>query len=100
MTGQDLTWAHVLEPYAPLFSRAFAERWGTERWKPDDTDRKAAAKLHIELNSRISTQRLGYLDGVEKSALESLFHLFQRTRDIGDEFPLARHFDALAWDVL
>src|SRR5206468_1414275 len=53
-----------------------------------------------ELTSRITTQRLGYLDGVEKTALESLYALFQSTREIADECPSSRHFEALAWDVL
>ena len=99
-----MNWAEFLGPYqagdTPLLSKAFVTRWGGERWEPKDVDRKAAGKLHVEVASRISTQRLGYLDGVEKSALDSVYALFQRTRDIGDEFPESRHFDALAWDVL
>ena len=99
-----MNWAEFLGPYqagdTPLLSEAFVTRWGGERWEPQDGDRKAAGKLHMEVASRISTQRLGYLDGVEKSALDSVYALFQRTRDIGDEFPESRHFDALAWDVL
>ena len=99
-----MSWAEFLGPYqagdTPLLSKAFVTRWGGERWEPEDADRKAAGKLHVEVASRISTQRLGYLDGVEKSALDSVYALFQRTRDIGDEFPESRHFDALAWDVL
>jgi len=75
-------------------------RWGNEPWNPSDDDRKAAGKLHIQIASRITTQRLGYLDGVEKTALESVFVLFQRLRDIGDALPECRHFDAIAWDVL
>src|SRR5690242_3103807 len=99
-----MNWADFLAAYqaggAPLFSEAFAARWGGEPWEPKDSDRRAAAKLHTEMVSRISTQRLGYLDGVEQSALKSIYDLFQRTRDIADEFPDTRHFGAVAWEVL
>ena len=33
-------------------------------------------------------------------ALTSVFTLFQTTRDIAHAHPGARHFDAIAWDVL
>jgi hypothetical protein len=99
-----MTWADFLHQHRggriPLFSEAFTRRWADERWAPNDDDRKAAGKLHIQLTSRITTQRLGYLDGVEKTALESVHALFESTRKITDQFPTCRHFDALAWDVL
>jgi hypothetical protein len=103
--GTDLTtWGDFLKDYqsdrVSLFSESFLRRWAHEPWEPNDDDRKAAGKLHIQLTSRISTQRLGYLEGVEKTALESLYALFQSTRDITDEFPACRHFEALSWDVL
>ncbi|MEY2558639.1 MAG: hypothetical protein QOE34_2064 [Verrucomicrobiota bacterium] len=100
----SLTWAEFLEPYQagdpPLLSGAFSNRWGGASWEPNEGDRNAAAKLHTQLASRITTQRLGYLDGVEKTALDSVYSLFEKTRKIGDEYPAARHFDAIAWDVL
>jgi hypothetical protein len=99
-----LTWAEFLDPYSHgrvvLFREAFLRRWANEPWQPNDGDREAASKLHTQLTSRITTQRLGYLEGVEKTALESLYALFQKTRDIADEFPDGRHFEALAWDML
>lgn len=97
------TWRRFLDPYLtpePLVSGAFLERWGDERWSPTDDDSKAAGKLHTQIVSRIASQRLAYLDGVEKSALDSVYALFQKTRDIVDEYPACRHFDAIAWDVL
>src|SRR5260221_338241 len=83
-----------------LFTAAFLKRWGKEEWKPSLDDRKAAAMLHTQIASRIATQQLGYLDGVEKVALDSVFALFKATRDINDRLPDARHFDAVAWDIL
>jgi Patatin-like phospholipase len=99
-----MIWAEFLNEYqaatVPLFSESLLRNWGNEPWAPNDDDRKAAGKLHTQLTSRIATQRLGYLEGEEQTALESLYALFQTTRDIVDEFPSCRHFDALAWDVL
>src|SRR5438876_1871009 len=99
-----MKWEQVLAPYwdasAELFSVSFIERWGKEEWKPSPDDKTAAAMLHTQINSRITTQRLGYLDGVEKAALDSVYALFKTTRDINDRFPSARHFDAVAWEVL
>lgn len=97
-------WYRVLAPYrtdgGALFGGEFIARWGAQTWAPCDEDRKAAAKLHMEINSRITSQRLSYRDGVEQTALDSVYALFQRTRDICTQHPLARHFDALAWHVL
>jgi Patatin-like phospholipase len=98
------TWGDFLKDYqagrVSLFSETFLRRWALELWEPSDDDRKAASKLHIQLTSRITTQRLGYLEGVERTALESLYGLFQETRNICDEFSNCRHFEALAWEVL
>jgi hypothetical protein len=98
------TWKDFLEPYQPaggkLFSVEFMRRWGSERWEPNEEDRNAAAQLHTQITSRITTQRLGYLDGVEVTALTSVYTLFQATRDIARAHPGARHFEAIAWDVL
>jgi Patatin-like phospholipase len=99
-----MNWEQALAPYVEdspkLFSASFLERWGKQDWQPSSDDKTAAAMLHTQINSRITTQRLGYLDGVEKTALDSVYALFQATRDINDRFPAARHFDALAWEVL
>jgi len=99
-----MTWNEFLQRYQAdgraLLSNAFMQRWGGEPWEPSQDDRTAAAKLHTQIASRITTQRLGYLDGVEKSALDSVYALFQKTRDIADQHPDCRHFDAIAWEVL
>lgn len=99
-----MTWNDYLKNYASatgeLFDGPFLDRWGQQKWEPTDHDRKAAARLHIQIVSRITTQRLGYLDGVEKTALDSVYALFERTRTISDEQPDARLFQTVAWHVL
>jgi hypothetical protein len=83
-----------------LLTPPFIQRWANEPWNPEDGDRSAAALMHTQIVSRIATQELGYQDGSEQAALESLFTLFGKTRDICDRFPPCRHFEALAWEVL
>jgi hypothetical protein len=99
-----MNWREFLTPYQTagreLFSDSFLLRWGSKRWKPTDDDRKAAALLHIQIVSRITTQPLGYLEGVEQTALESIYSLFDHTRKIGIRLPGCSHFNALAWEVL
>jgi hypothetical protein len=99
-----MDWAEFLKAYqvadfTPL-SESFLQRWGTEKWEPNHDDRQASAMLHTQIASRVTTQRLPYQDGIEQAALESVFELFQKTRDINDRFPECRHFDAVAWEVL
>src|SRR5712692_216477 len=104
MAGDTMTWSEYLKDYLPpvgiLLDEAFTKRWGKQEWEPNDEDRKAAARLHTQIVSRITTQRLGYLDGVEKTALNSIYALFDKTRTIADEQPGCRHFETLAWHVL
>ena len=66
----------------PLFDPAFVTAWGDEIWDPNDDDRGAAAELHVQLISRITTQRLGYNDGNEVAALRSVHQFFDKTREI------------------
>jgi hypothetical protein len=65
-----------------LFDDAFVKTWGDELWEPNESDRKAATELHVQLVSRITTQRLAYTAGVEAAALESLHTFFEQARDI------------------
>lgn len=99
-----MKWPEFLKPYSggndALFDSAFNQRWAGEEWRPSDEDKKAAAKLHVQMISRITTQRLGYLDGVEKTALKSVYDLFEHTRKICTDHCEARHFAVLAWHVL
>lgn len=76
------------------------KRWGERPWLPKEDDKKAAAKLHTQIISRITTQRLGYLDGDEKTALDSVYALFAETRKLCEQHCDGRHFEVLAWHVL
>ena len=51
-------------------------------WKPNDSDKKAAWELYIELLTRITTQPLPANYGDEKTALESVYSIFGLTREI------------------
>lgn len=51
-------------------------------WKPTDPDKDAAWELYVELLTRIATQPLALEDGIEKTALESVYSLFPTTRAI------------------
>ena len=98
-----MLWRDFLAPYSQggaLFDSAFLERWGKEHWKPNAEDQKAAARLHTQIISRITTQPLGYLDGDEKTALDSVYALFGETRKLCDQHCDGRHFEVLAWHVL
>jgi hypothetical protein len=98
-----MTWTEFLHTSPAgdaLFGTSFLQRWGQQNWTPSSDDRVAAGKLHTQIVSRITTQRLGYLDGVEKTALDSIYALFEKTRIICNEHPLARHFETVAWHVL
>lgn len=48
----------------------------------DDTDKKAAWEMYVELLTRITTQPLKIEDGDEETALSSIYSLFPITRDI------------------
>jgi hypothetical protein len=49
-------------------------------WKPSDPDKDAAWDLYIELLTRITTQSLPNEAGLEQTALESVYTLFEITR--------------------
>lgn len=49
-------------------------------WKPSDPDKDAAWDLYVELLTRITTQQLSDDDGIEKTALSSIYALFELTR--------------------
>jgi hypothetical protein len=51
-------------------------------WQPQEKDREAAWELYIEMLTRIATQPLPAEHGDEKSALDSIYSLFDITRQI------------------
>lgn len=73
--------------------RNLFEKWGLEKlkvktpildmeWAPNDPDKNGAWELYIELLTRITTQRLPEEHGDEKTALDSVFSLFNTTREV------------------
>jgi len=50
--------------------------------KPDAADQDAAWELYIEMLTRIVIQPLSDNDGIEKTALDSIYSLFPTTREI------------------
>ncbi|HOW60955.1 MAG TPA: hypothetical protein P5326_00110 [Candidatus Contendobacter sp.] len=51
-------------------------------WKPQTADKEAAWELYVELLTRVSTQGLPPDEGDEKAALDSIYELFDLTREI------------------
>jgi hypothetical protein len=87
------------------------EKWGmsslsinagvvTMEWEPKDPDRKAAWDLYVELLTRVATQNLAPDHGDEKTALDSIFKLFDLTRQTLKAHPGCDEFAKLAVIVL
>ena len=51
-------------------------------WQPDDADKNAAWAMYIELLTRITTQKLPDEHGIEATALQSIYKMFEITRDV------------------
>lgn len=49
---------------------------------PSAGDRKVAWEVRVELQTRITTQKLNFLDGDEGTALKSVYNLFQPAREL------------------
>ncbi len=69
------------------------EQWGIKsiklkapfmemEWQAEDEDRDAAWELYVEMVTRVITQPLPATNGIEKSALDSVYQLFPLTREI------------------
>lgn len=98
----EVTWGQTLAdlPGLDVFGPAFMARYGDRRWDPTEADRTAAHVLRVELLSRISTQRLGYGQGVERAALKSVRALFERARQVTAANPGSSTFEVLVWHVM
>jgi patatin-like phospholipase len=59
-----------------------------------------AHALHVELATRITTQRLHYRSGDEETAATSIHSLFKTTRELMTEHPAAREFHDAAFALL
>src|ERR1051326_6390568 len=55
---------------------------GTGKWVVDDTQRKAAWEMYVELITRVSVEPLAPDKGLLREALTSLYTLFGETRRI------------------
>jgi hypothetical protein len=53
-----------------------------DTWKPDDTQRRAAWELYVELVTRIAVVPLAGTEGLLREALSSLYALFAITREV------------------
>ncbi|WP_208605566.1 patatin-like phospholipase family protein [Methylobacterium tarhaniae] len=73
---------------------------GHREWKIGDADRRAAHAFHVQLISRVSTQRLGYGRGIEAAALRSLHKLFEKAREVVEANPGSATVEILVWEVM
>jgi hypothetical protein len=89
---------------ADIFDDAFIRQWDGKAFDPTEVDREAAARLHLQLVSRITTQRLPYVDGEEAAALKSVYELFGEAREIFKEgykdHPESTVTETVVWYVL
>ena len=70
-------------------------------WTPKAADKNAAWALYIELLTRITTQPLPIEYGDEKTALDSVYSLFETTREVIREHgPACINFTKIAIVVL
>lgn len=83
-----------------LFGPEFLAANAARLWAPLEADGAAAAALHLQLVSRIATRTLEYRHGVEATALNSLYRLFEITRQLCKDNLKAVHFERIAWHVL
>lgn len=83
-----------------LFTEEFVATYGQREWKVSTGDATAAHFLHIELISRITIQPLGYREGSEKAALDSVHTLFATARKLSEASEDARTFEIIVWHVL
>ncbi len=83
-----------------LFGKDFCDQWTGRSIVVNEDDQLAAAKLHIQLVSRITTQRLPYIDGEEVTALTSVYKLFEEAREVFKKHPKSGVTDAVVWHVM
>ncbi len=76
-----MKWRDLLENWGMTSLKLKAGFLETE-WRPSDPDKDAAWDLYVELLTRIATQPLPDLEGIEKTALDSVYSLFPTTRAI------------------
>ncbi|MGB3401760.1 MAG: hypothetical protein WBA77_03645 [Microcoleaceae cyanobacterium] len=55
---------------------------GSAEWQADSTERNAAWSLYVELVTRISVEPLEESEGFHREAFNSLYSLFETTREV------------------
>ena len=78
---KKMKWENWLKKWEMSLLRVNAKFLQME-FKLNDSDRKAAWELYIELLTKIITQPLAQFHGNEKTALNSIFSIFSLTRSI------------------
>lgn len=75
----------------------FSDELLDQQWQPTQADRNAAWSFYTEIRTRITTLPLHYRSGDEETALQSVYQVFGKTRDIIHESGKdSRHFSILA----
>jgi hypothetical protein len=101
---KPMTWRQVLSKWGgtdALFDAHFFDFYGKRHWgKISDIESNAAHLMHVELISRIATQPLGYSDGSEASALDSIYGLFSTARELCKSTPRGQVFEPIIWHVM
>ncbi len=84
-----------------FFSERFLKKtWGTDPQQVD-SNQKAAWDLYVEMETRIIRQPLPPNHGDEQKALDSVFSLFQTTREIlHEQGPNCADFAKIAIEIL
>lgn len=81
-----MTFKNLLETYNLSEKVKLKSEFGKEELILESSDRDAAWELYIHLITTILTQKLPDDEGTEQAALDSVYRLFAKTRDI-----LTRH---------
>jgi hypothetical protein len=101
--NEKLAWRTALSRWQGqnlLFDERFFEAYGDRIWDVNISERRSAHALHVELISRVATHPLGYNEGSEERALESVFSLFAVARELTRSAPEAPIFETIVWHVL
>lgn len=98
------TLSEMLYPILRLKSAMDFKKWfknARENRDRKDKNKKAAWDMYVEMATRITTQPLDPEHGDEKTALDSVYSLFQQTRDIlHEQGPECVEFAQLALGIL
>jgi hypothetical protein len=78
---ESMKWKEWLDEWS-MTSLKFKLSFLEMEWKPNDFDKNASWELYIELLTRITTQYLPIEDGDELSALQSIYKIFELTREV------------------